>query len=66
MELEESLLLLLSESSTIVSMAQINDLVELLNMLLVSFVNNIAMVNKSTLTHIRNCVQESQGTIEFL
>ena len=47
-------------------MAQINDMVELLNNLLVSSVDNTMMVDKSTLTHIRNCVQESQGTIEFL
>ena len=47
-------------------MAQINGLVELLNTLLLSSIENILMANKTTLTHIRNCVQGSQGTIEFI
>ena len=48
-------------------MAHINDLVELLNTLLLFAIENIVMVEKTTLTHIRNCVQESQaGTIKSL
>lgn len=47
-------------------MAQINDLVELLNSLLIFVVNNTVMVDKTTLTHILNCVQDSQVTLEFL
>ena len=61
-ELQKTLIYL-SESSTIVSMARINDVVELLNTLLVSYVNTPIMVEKSTLTHIWNCIQDSQGTI---
>ena len=47
-------------------MAWINELVELLNTLLLSSIDNIVIVDKATLTHIRNCVQEAQGIIEFL
>lgn len=64
-ELQEALVYL-SESLAIVSMARINDLIELLNTLLLSSIDNIVMVDKSTLTHIQNHVQESQDTIEFL
>ena len=47
-------------------MARINDLVELVNTLLLSSIDNIDTVDKTTLTHIRNCVQHSQDTTEFL
>ena len=47
-------------------MARINDLVELLNTLLLSIIDNTIMVDKNNLTHIRNCIQDSQDTLEFL
>ena len=47
-------------------MAWINDLVELLNTLLIYVVYNTVMVNKKTLIHIQNYVQDSQDTIKFL
>lgn len=47
-------------------MAQINGLVELLNTLLLSYVDNTTMANKTTLTHIQNCLQDSKDTLEFL
>ena len=47
-------------------MARINGLVELLNTLFLSFINNTVMVDKTTLTHIQNCIQYSQDTLEFL
>lgn len=47
-------------------MAQINDLVKLLNILVLSSIENTIMVDKTNLIHVRNCVQEVQGTIEFL
>ena len=56
----------MSESLVIVSMAQINDLIELQNTIPLSSVNNTVIVDKATLTHIRNCVQDSQDTIDFL
>ena len=39
---------------------------KLLNTLLLSSVENIVMVDKTTFTHIQNCVKESQYTLEFL
>ena len=47
-------------------MTQINGLVELLNTLLLSFVDNTVMVDKTTLIHIRICLQDSQDTLQFL
>ena len=48
------------------SMARLNGLVELLNTLLLYYIDNNVMIDKTTLTHIRNCVKESKDVIEFL
>ena len=48
------------------SMARLNNLVELLNTPQSSSVDNIVIVDKTTLTHIQNCVQDSKDTLDFI
>ena len=47
-------------------MAQINGLVELLNTLLLSSHESTVTVDKTTLSCIKNCSQDSKDTLEFL
>ena len=47
-------------------MARINDLVELLNTLLLSVIDNLVTVDKTIFTEAITCLKDSQDTIEFL
>jgi hypothetical protein len=47
-------------------MAQIDELIELLNTLILSIVDNTITIDKATHTNVLTCLQGSQDKIEFL
>jgi len=47
-------------------MARIDELLELLNTLILSIVDNTVTIDKATLTNVLTCLQDSQDKIKFL